>query len=68
MNSRDTELVYGLLLENGYGKADSAENADIILFNTCSVRKHAEDRVYGQALLLRKWKRKNPNAVLGVIG
>jgi tRNA-2-methylthio-N6-dimethylallyladenosine synthase len=44
MNDRDSEALMGLLLEKGYTQAQSEEEADIILVNTCSVREHAEDR------------------------
>ena len=45
MNVRDTELIYGLLMEEGYKKAGVLDDADIVLFNTCSVRKHADDEL-----------------------
>ena len=54
MNEADSELVYSMLLSQGYQKAKSYEDADVILFNTCSVRKHAEDRVWGKAGELKK--------------
>ena len=44
MNERDSEFVTGLLLDAGCAKAESAEEADVVLFNTCSVRRHAEER------------------------
>lgn len=68
MNSRDSELVEGLFLEKGWKLAASYENADLILFNTCSVREHAEDRVWGNIGALRKLKRKRPGLIIGVIG
>jgi len=68
MNNRDTELICGLLMKEGYAKTDSLEGADVALFNTCSVRKHAEERVYGKVGTLKHWKKKNPSAILGVIG
>jgi tRNA-2-methylthio-N6-dimethylallyladenosine synthase len=68
MNDRDSELIYGLLLNDGYIKADTLEDADVVLFNTCSVRKHAEDRVYGNVGLLRRWKQNKPTMVLGILG
>ncbi len=45
MNVRDSEEVTGLLLEKGYALTDAEEGADVILYNTCSVREHAEHRV-----------------------
>lgn len=46
MNVRDSEVVKGLLLAEGYKLTDDEKKADIILFNTCSVRQHAEDKVW----------------------
>ncbi|MDD5725372.1 MAG: hypothetical protein PHX28_04430, partial [Candidatus Omnitrophica bacterium] len=46
MNVRDSEIICGLLKDAGYKICDSDKDADIIIFNTCSVRKHAEDRVW----------------------
>ncbi len=46
MNVRDSEVVKGLLLAEGYKLADDPKAADVVLFNTCSVRQHAEDRVW----------------------
>ena len=48
MNARDSEVVKGLLLAEGYKLVDDAKAADIVLFNTCSVRQHAEDKVWSQ--------------------
>jgi len=44
MNERDSEFIEGLFLERGYKLADSPERSDIVVFNTCSVRQHAEER------------------------
>jgi len=68
MNERDSEIIYSELLAKGYQKADSVESADIVLLNTCSVRKQAEDRAFGNAWILRGWKKKNPDRVLGIVG
>ena len=67
MNDRDSEIIYGLLLERGWRKAESIE-ADCILFNTCSVRHHAEQRAYSNMGSLARRKRRNPNLILGFIG
>ncbi|MBD3426599.1 MAG: tRNA (N6-isopentenyl adenosine(37)-C2)-methylthiotransferase MiaB, partial [Candidatus Omnitrophica bacterium] len=45
MNERDSELIAGMLMEKGHEIVESPEEAKVILFNTCSVRQHAEDRV-----------------------
>lgn len=65
MNEADSELVYSMLLSQGYTKASSYQDADVILFNTCSVRKHAEDRVWGKAGELKKL---SPKPIIGIIG
>ncbi|MFH0732550.1 MAG: tRNA (N6-isopentenyl adenosine(37)-C2)-methylthiotransferase MiaB [Candidatus Omnitrophota bacterium] len=59
MNNADSELVYGMLLSRGHTKANSFEDADVILFNTCSVRKHAEDRVWGKIGELKRLRKRD---------
>lgn len=68
MNFRDSEFVTGALLEEGYRKAGSANDADVILFNSCSVRKHAEDRLFSNIATLKDLKRKKSGLVIGLIG
>ena len=68
MNVRDSEFALGILLEKGFSKAPSMEKADIILFNSCSVRKHAEDRLFNNIWQLKKAKAENPTLVIGVMG
>ncbi len=68
MNKLDSELSLGLLLDSGYEVAKSADKADVILFNTCSVRKHAEDKVYSRIGALKGRKLVNPELVIGVLG
>ena len=48
MNERDSEIICSLMRDEGYQPASVPEEADLIIYNTCSVRKHAEDRVWGQ--------------------
>ena len=48
MNDRDSELVAGMLVTRGFALAQSVDEADIILFNTCSVREHAEEKVWSE--------------------
>ena len=55
MNVRDSEVLCGLLKEAGFSLIDGPEKADIIIFNTCSVRQHAEDRVFS---LIGEYKKK----------
>ncbi len=68
MNKADSELALGLLFEKGFQMARNEANADIILFNTCSVRQHAEDRVYSRLAQLKTHKTRRPGLVIGVLG
>jgi tRNA-2-methylthio-N6-dimethylallyladenosine synthase len=68
MNVLDSELVVGSLRRQGYMLVHEATEADVILFNTCSVRQHAEDKVYSALGRLRGHKRRHPSKVLGVLG
>ncbi|MDR0326954.1 MAG: tRNA (N6-isopentenyl adenosine(37)-C2)-methylthiotransferase MiaB [Planctomycetaceae bacterium] len=68
MNVLDSELACSALLRAGYGQADSLTNADVILFNTCSVRQHAEEKVYSALGRLKSWKGEKPHGILGVLG
>src|SRR5437016_1351903 len=68
MNVLDSELVVGSLRRQGFELTHQAENADVILFNTCSVRQHAEDKIYSQLGRLRGHKRRHPEKVIGVLG
>jgi tRNA-2-methylthio-N6-dimethylallyladenosine synthase len=68
MNERDSEGVKGLLLDRGYTFTDDIDRAQVILFNTCSVRQHAEDRVFGRSGILANIKKARPDTVIGVMG
>ena len=68
MNVRDSEEVTGLLLGKGYARTDSEQAADVILFNTCSVREHAEHRVWSNVGALKVLKAQRPELVIGVMG
>jgi tRNA-2-methylthio-N6-dimethylallyladenosine synthase len=68
MNVLDSELVIGALRRQGYDLTDSPADADVLLFNTCSVREHAEDKTYSALGRVRHLKRRNPDAVIGVLG
>jgi tRNA-2-methylthio-N6-dimethylallyladenosine synthase len=68
MNKCDSELISGLLKEDGCSLAESSELADVILVNTCSVREHAEKRVLGRLSALAEWKKMAPGRKLGVVG
>jgi tRNA-2-methylthio-N6-dimethylallyladenosine synthase len=68
MNVLDSELVVGSLRRQGFVLVQEATEADVILFNTCSVRQHAEDKIYSALGTLRAHKRRYPSKVLGVLG
>src|SRR5947209_20625716 len=68
MNVLDSELVVGSLRRLGYELVHEPTDADVIFFNTCSVRQHAEDKIYSALGRLRHHKRRRPDAVLGVLG
>jgi tRNA-2-methylthio-N6-dimethylallyladenosine synthase len=68
MNVLDSELVVGSLRRQGYELTHSAADADVILFNTCSVREHAEEKIYSALGRLRGHMKAHPEKVLGVLG
>lgn len=68
MNARDSEKLSGILKEIGYDLAENEEQADLILYNTCTVRDNANQRVYGRLGVLKNNKRKNPNLMIGLCG
>jgi tRNA-2-methylthio-N6-dimethylallyladenosine synthase len=68
MNVLDSELVVGSLRRQGYELVYEATEADVILFNTCSVRQHAEDKIYSALGRLRSHKQRHPSKVVGVLG
>src|SRR5580658_7377473 len=68
MNVLDSELVIGALRKQGYDLTDSPTDADVLLFNTCSVREHAEEKTFSSLGRVRNIKKQNPNAVIGVLG
>jgi tRNA-2-methylthio-N6-dimethylallyladenosine synthase len=68
MNVLDSELVLGQLRAHGYESVDDRDDADVILYNTCSVREHAEQKVWSRLGELRQRKAADPGLVIGVIG
>src|SRR5271156_1927080 len=68
MNMLDSELVVASLRQQGYELVDSPQKADTILFNTCSVRQHAEDKIYSALGRLKHAKQHNPEKIIGVLG
>src|SRR5438105_157515 len=68
MNVLDSELVVGTLRRQGFSLTHEIRDADVILFNTCSVRQHAEDKIYSALGRLRGHKQAHPDKVIGVLG
>jgi tRNA-2-methylthio-N6-dimethylallyladenosine synthase len=68
MNVLDSELVVASLRKEGYELTATTADADCVLFNTCSVREHAEEKIYSALGRLKNAKQKNPNKIIGVIG
>ncbi|HEY2784777.1 MAG TPA: tRNA (N6-isopentenyl adenosine(37)-C2)-methylthiotransferase MiaB [Fimbriiglobus sp.] len=68
MNVLDSELVIGALRQKGYSLTDAPAEADVILFNTCSVREHAEEKIYSSLGRVAPKKKQDPSVVVGVIG
>ncbi len=68
MNERDSEKLRGILLKAGYDLTDSAEGADLVLFNTCTVRENANLKVYGRLGTLLHEKKKNPEMIIALCG
>ena len=67
-NVSDGEKIKGMLAMMGYGFSDSADGADLVLFNTCAVRENAEDRVFGNLGALKHNKKLKPDMLIGVCG
>lgn len=67
-NVADSEKIKGMLSEMGYGFTDERTQAQLVIFNTCAVREHAEDRVFGNVGALKKYKHENPGTVIACCG
>ena len=68
MNVLDSEMVVASLRKRGYELTDQLTDADTILFNTCSVREQAENKIYSALGTLREFKKENPQKILGILG
>ncbi len=68
MNVADSDLIGSVLATAGYAMTDSADQADVMLINTCAVREKAEERVIARASELGALKKKRPGAVLAIVG
>ena len=67
-NVSDGERINGMLSEMGFDFTDDPDKADFILYNTCAVREHAEDRVFGNVGALKHVKNRNPNLIIALCG
>ena len=67
MNARDSEKLSGILERIGYVRTDT-EEADFVIYNTCTVRENANNKVYGRLGTLNNYKKKNPNMMIALCG
>lgn len=67
MNARDSEKLVGILERIGYVETDT-EDADFVIYNTCTVRENANNKVYGRLGVLQNYKKKNPHMLIGLCG
>lgn len=67
MNSRDSEKISGILKKIGYVETDT-EEADFVLYNTCTVRENANNRVFGRLGYVGRLKKNNPNMLVALCG
>ncbi len=68
MNARDSEKLAGVLLQVGYEMTESEEEADFVIYNTCTVRDNANQRVYGRLGYLNSQKKKKPHLKIALCG
>lgn len=67
MNVRDSEKLLGILEQIGYIKTES-QDADFVVYNTCTVREHANTKVYGHLGLIKHQKKRNPHMMIALCG
>lgn len=67
-NVSDSERIMGMLRSMGYEFTEELSEADFVLYNTCAVREHAEDRVFGNVGILKKYKEENRNMIIALCG
>ena len=67
-NVADSERIKGQLCASGYQMTDCVEQADFILYNTCAVREHAEDRVFGNVGAIKRYKTQDPRKIIALCG
>lgn len=67
-NVSDGERIKGILESLGYDFTENIEEADLILYNTCAIREHAEDRIYGNVGAVKKLKKQKPELIIALCG
>ena len=68
MNVADTEVISGLLNNEGYSQTKDIHSANVIFVNTCAIREHAEDKVHSRLGFYNQIKQKKPDIIIGVLG
>jgi tRNA-2-methylthio-N6-dimethylallyladenosine synthase len=68
MNALDSDLILSRMQAGGYSPTEVREEADVILFNTCSVREHAEERALSNAGMVQRLKKTRPDLIVGIVG
>lgn len=67
-NVADSERIKGMLVQMGFIMTEKIEEADLILYNTCAIREHAEDRVFGNVGAIKKLKKAKPELIIALCG
>lgn len=67
-NVSDGERLQGILIQMGYELTDDIQKADFVLYNTCAIREHAQDRVFGNVGALKGQKKQNPDMIIALCG
>ena len=67
-NENDTERIRGILKEAGFLFTDTAQNADLVIYNTCAVRENAEQRIFGRLGILKHIKESRPEMIIALCG
>ncbi|MCL2014211.1 MAG: tRNA (N6-isopentenyl adenosine(37)-C2)-methylthiotransferase MiaB [Oscillospiraceae bacterium] len=67
-NLNDSEKIKGILSTVGYGFCNDAKDADLVLYNTCAIREHAENRVYGHIGILKEYKQRKKGMIIALCG
>ena len=68
MNARDSERLAGILKNMGYWQIEDEKEADVLIYNTCTVRENANDRIYGRLGQIKPIKKANPDKIIGISG